>query len=163
MLRHFRYLRYLMRHKWYVMIECWKRGLIWRGITHDLSKFLPSEWGPYADYFYGPEDRRDEERFSRAWLLHQHRNDHHWQWWILRNDDHTVKTLPMSDAARREMLADWVGVARAGGKDLLRWYAENSDKMQLNRSTRAWLRRNLPASKISGDDTQDPELERSNR
>ncbi len=28
-------------------------GLIWQGITHDWSKFLPSEWIPYAEYFYG--------------------------------------------------------------------------------------------------------------
>jgi len=47
------YLKYIIRHKWYVGIECFKMGVYWRGITHDLSKFLPSEFIPYAKYFYG--------------------------------------------------------------------------------------------------------------
>lgn len=27
------------------------------------------------------------ENFNRAWLLHIHRNPHHWQHWVLINDD----------------------------------------------------------------------------
>jgi len=53
--REFKYAWYIIRHKWFVFLECGKRGLVWRGITHDLSKLRPSEWAPYADYFYGPE------------------------------------------------------------------------------------------------------------
>jgi hypothetical protein len=89
------------------MVECWKRGLIWRGLVHDMSKFLPSEWITYAEYFYGnlrsteffdlqarygcaelaPWGESIEDLFSLSWLRHQHRNPHHWQYWILRNDD----------------------------------------------------------------------------
>ena len=47
MAKFFRYLSYVIRHRWFVMIECFKRGLIWRGLTHDLSKFHPSEFFPY--------------------------------------------------------------------------------------------------------------------
>jgi len=52
-MKYLKYLKYILKHKWYVMIECFKNGLIWRGLMHDLSKFLPSEFIPYANFFYG--------------------------------------------------------------------------------------------------------------
>ena len=97
---HCRYASYVLRHRWFVLVECWRRGLYWRGLTHDLSKLLPSEWFPYVRHFYGPKPECDEDgtewrteaddaadaAFDLAWLKHQHRNDHHWQAWLLRED-----------------------------------------------------------------------------
>jgi len=40
-MRYLKYLKYLLRHKWFVMLECFKEGLFWLGLTHDLSKFSP--------------------------------------------------------------------------------------------------------------------------
>jgi len=51
------YLSYLIRHKWFVMLECFKEGLYWQGIIHDLSKFLPSKLFPYANFFYNKKVR----------------------------------------------------------------------------------------------------------
>lgn len=31
-------------HKWLVMKHCFRLGLYWRGLTHDLSKYMPSEF-----------------------------------------------------------------------------------------------------------------------
>jgi len=105
MLKHFRYLKYVIRHKWYVFIECCKLGIPLRGIVHDISKLKPSEWIPYARYFYGDNwpdwDKAKHqchgypykmtkqgisEAFDIAWLHHQNRNKHHWQYWLLVND-----------------------------------------------------------------------------
>jgi hypothetical protein len=95
------YLAYVVRHKWFVTIECWKDGLLWRGLRHDLSKFLPSEFFPYARFFYEPDGSKRTKRdktgyykpsdtgdpsFDKAWFLHQKRNDHHWQWWVFPDD-----------------------------------------------------------------------------
>lgn len=96
-MKHLKYLCYVLRHKWFVLIECCKLGISWRGIVHDLSKFTPTEWFPYVEKFYGdrpsPRDATGAYDplsvgglFDRAWLHHQHYNDHHWQWWILRGD-----------------------------------------------------------------------------
>lgn len=60
MKKHLRYLKYLIRHRWYVFLECCKLGIPWRGIVHNLSKFLPSEWFPYVERFYG----NDREGYS---------------------------------------------------------------------------------------------------
>ena len=159
MLSHLKYLRYVIVHKWWVMVECFRHGLYWRGLMHDLSKLLPSEYLPYAAFFYGREQCGQQSRdetgyykptdtgdvaFDFAWLLHQKRNDHHWQWWILPEDEGGVKVLPMSRAARLEMLCDWHGAGRAQGKpDTAAWYRKNGHKMQLHPETRAWVEARL--------------------
>jgi len=51
--KHLAYLRYVLRHKWFVLLACWRAGLYWRGIVHDWHKFLPSEWFPYVEHFHG--------------------------------------------------------------------------------------------------------------
>lgn len=154
--RHWSYLKYILRHKWYVFLACLKLGVpIWIAIFHDWDKFLPDEWFPYARFFYEPDGskrtRRDttgyyipydtgDQAFDFAWLLHQKRNKHHWQWWILPQDDGDTKIFPMQDVYRREMLSDWIGAGRALGKPKTwEWYAANKDNMKLHPDTRAWI------------------------
>lgn len=84
-----RYLASLLKHKWYVFIECCKLGIPWLGIIHDLSKFLPCEFIYYARNFYGdksPVDCAHSRDFDYAWLHHQKANRHHWQYWLLNYD-----------------------------------------------------------------------------
>lgn len=146
----FKYLNYVLRHKWYVFIECWKEKIIWRGIIHDLSKFLPSEFLPYAFHdfdkerdstgYYKPTDTGDRA-FDFAWLLHQKRNKHHWQFWVLPEDDGGIKVLEMPDKYRKEMLCDWRGAGKAQGygDNTRDWYKKNKNKMQLHPNTRKWI------------------------
>lgn len=156
-----KYLKNLLRHKWFVFVECCRLGIPWLGIVHDLSKFLPSEWLPYARYFYGKwptEEEADRQfpfgtvltkekvaaQFDVAWLHHQHRNKHHWQRWLLTLDsarsDGRLFPIAMPDRYRREMLADWRGAGRAyGNPDTRVWYLANRDKMRLHPETRAWV------------------------
>jgi hypothetical protein len=56
--KHLKYLKYVVKHKYYVARECFKEGLYWRGIVHDWTKLTPKEWIPYTEYFYG-EKRND--------------------------------------------------------------------------------------------------------
>lgn len=80
--------------------------------------------------------------FDLAWNHHQKRNPHHWQYWILVNDNSEPQEqlLEMPDRYRREMLADWRGAGRAlGFPDTLAWYTENRDKIRLHPNTRAWI------------------------
>ena len=150
---HLKYLSYVLRHKWYVFIACCRMGIVWQGITHDLSKFLPSEWFPYANYFYAnpskpkrnetgyykPYDTGDES-FDLAWLKHQKRNPHHWHYWTSPKGNGGIKLFSMPIRYRKEMIADWIGAGRAQGKpDTRAWYEANKDKMQLHEDTRAWV------------------------
>lgn len=140
-----RYLKYVLKHKWFVFVYCLRFGLIWRGITHDLSKFRPSEWGPYRDNFFSDKDMSEEESekitadFQMAWHLHQQRNRHHWQYWTEYDGlGWSMKTFEMPRADMLEMVADWMGAGRAitGKMDVLEWYEKNKDKMHFHSSTK---------------------------
>lgn len=114
---HLRYLSYVLRHKWFVFRAGLKtRAPLWRLLIHDWSKFSRAEWGPYVAYFYGDPERARFDvpaAFDRAWLHHQHRNPHHWQHYLLQEDDGDLKVLPIPAALVREMVADWMGAGRA--------------------------------------------------
>lgn len=138
--KHIKYLRYVIRHKWFVGIACFRRGIYWQGIVHDWSKLLPCEWMPYVESFYGGHDPRPDwvkAAFDAAWLHHQHANPHHWQHWVLREDSGNVKVLEMPEKYRLEMLADWEGAGRAisGRRDWVPWFRDNQDKIQLHPNT----------------------------
>lgn len=160
MKRYWSYLKYVIRHKWFVGIECFNKGLYWRGIIHDMSKFLPSEFVPYAKNFYNKDGSKKEvrdnigyykptstgdESFDFAWLLHQKRNKHHWQFWVLPKDEGGVVTLRMPINYLIEMVCDWVGAGKAQGfvspiedkyYETRKWYDKNKNKMQLHEKTR---------------------------
>lgn len=148
MKKHFLYLKTLLRHKWFVFLEACKLGIPILGIIHDISKFLPDEFIPYARFFYGEYEELEKEVvkecFDRAWLKHQHRNKHHWQYWLLMNDsggaikfpEKSFKQVEPQDMPLRyltEMIADWRGAGRAyGNPDTKEWYLKNRDKIILH-------------------------------
>lgn len=147
MIKYFRYVYYVLRHKYYVAIECLRRGLFLQAITHDLSKFRLSEIRSYAEYFYGNssggvkkgdhEGTPIQEAFDLSWLKHQHRNPHHWQHWILQEDSGGVKIMEMPDKYMKEMVCDWIGCGKAlGFPDTKGWYEKNKDQMRLHVNTR---------------------------
>jgi Family of unknown function (DUF5662) len=140
-MKHLRYLRYLARHKWFVLVAGLRvHAPLWRLLIHDWSKFLPSEWFAYAQSFYGPQPRTEEtkRRFNRAWLHHQHFNPHHWQHWVLHEDSGQTKVVEMPLPLMREMVADWAGAGRGmtGKWEVRAWYWKNQPHIQLNPVTR---------------------------
>ena len=154
MKRYLSYVGYLLRHTSEVRRACWKSGLFWQGIVHDLSKWRLDEAVPYAKFFYEKDGSKRQRRdttgyykptdtgdaaFDFAWLLHQKRNKHHWQYWICPQDDGGFKTFPMPRKYVLEMLCDWYGasMAQGYGGDLTAWYAKNRDKMMMHSETRA--------------------------
>lgn len=142
MKRHWAYLKYVMRHKYWVAHYCAYIGVpFWRAWLHDWSKFLPSEWLPYARTFYKPDGTGQYEPssdFEIAWRHHQRRQPHHWQYWLLTWDRGETVALRMPDVFVREMVADWCGAGRAirGKLEVWDWFENNQDKMILHHSTR---------------------------
>lgn len=146
-MKYFKYTWYLIKHKWFVAIECIKMGLIWRGIVHDVSKLYASEFFAYANYFYakppcmGVRLKKILDKFDCAWLRHQHRNKHHWQHWVLLNDDGNTVVVPMPKRYVKEMVADWIGAGRAiKGRgtpkdEVVDWYILSRPNMTLSSVT----------------------------
>ena len=161
---YWKYLKYVLKHKWFVFIECCKLGIPLRGLLHDLSKFLPSEFIPYARYFYGtwmeesewhgdkrnyvPWERTEmgiSEAFDLAWLKHQKRNKHHWQYWLLQCDSGELKALDIPLKYQKEMLADWRGAGKAinGKDDTKSWYLKNKDNIIIHPEVREFIEKSL--------------------
>lgn len=135
MRKHFKYLSYVLRHKWFVFRAGLKTGApIWRLIIHDYSKFSHAEWRPYVESFYSGRPRSEtKELFQQGWLHHLHKNPHHWLHWVLMNEDGTRTAFEMPQSLVREMVADWMGAGRAitGHWDIADWYEKNRPNMLL--------------------------------
>jgi len=158
MLQYFKHFKYILKHKYYVMIECFKRGLYWQGLIHDLSKLRPCEFIPYSNNFYNNkggsknnsnlsktgyyrDPDNDNNDFNLAWLSHIHKNFHHWQYWIEVKHDKTIKTYKMPEKYMIEMLCDWIGAGKAQGcnNNTKKWYEENNNKIILHEDTKRWI------------------------
>ena len=142
-MKYFKYLIYIIEHKWSVLIECWKEGLYWHGITHDLSKFRLSEFIPYARFFY-KKDRTNNYKqsdetdldFLSGWNLHQKRNKHHWNYWVSVTRKNEIIPLPMPEKYVRQMICDWRGMSRKFGGTAREYYIKNKDKFILHPLTK---------------------------
>jgi hypothetical protein len=152
MRRHLQYLKYVLRHKWFVLIAAVKVGCpLWRAIIHDWHKFMPGEWFPYARAFYdryGNKWYKPDTDFDHAWNAHQKRGKHHWQYWLLTFDQGGVESLDMPAVYIREMMADWWGAGKGqtGNWDAVTWYEKNKSLIKLSDATREILERELRAS-----------------
>jgi len=140
------YTKRLLEHKYYV----YKAGKIvgniptLRLIFHDWTKFLPVEFFPYAVYPFGDREKQTgkvQYDFDKAWGHHQKNNPHHWQYWILINDEDGTYCLDMPKTYIYEMVADWMGASKAytGSWDMTDWLKKNIYKIQLSPNTRLQL------------------------
>lgn len=109
--------------------------------NHDSSKYNAEEYGPYDAYFYGNnKSYAVVQDFKRAWLMHIHKNPHHWQHWILINDDPNEGEviLEMDYQYIVEMICDWWAFSWDKGNlhEIFNWYGEHKEYMKLAPHTR---------------------------
>lgn len=121
------HLKTVIKHKYWVGYYCFKAGLYWQGVTHDLSKFNPVEFFESVRYWQGhrsPIDACKEDKgCSMAWLHHKGRNKHHYEYWCDNFDrGFTCHTMPYKYAA--EMFCDFMGAGRAYMGDKFTYEAE---------------------------------------
>ena len=80
-----RHLKTVQRHRRLVRQHCFRLGLYWQGLTHDLSKFSPVEFWAGVKYFQGDRSPNDAQRrdkgYSASWMHHKGRNRHHFEYW----------------------------------------------------------------------------------
>lgn len=157
-----RYLKYILRHKRFVWVACFKMWLYRQGLIHDLSKLFPCEFKRYMRY-YSMNDKTVKKEFDRAWNHHQKYNPHHWQYWVLVEDGWTVTALEMPKKYVKEMLCDWRGVGRwfANTPEAIKKYEycerhevyaryhKNKDKILLHDYTKAYVENFLERQKRS--------------
>ena len=108
---------------------------------HDKSKNDPEEYDAYDNYFYGRNRScAVVEYFNKAWLRHIHKNPHHWQHWVLINDDpklgETCIEIPYQYVM--EMICDWWSFSWKENNlfEIFRWYEDHKAHIKLHPDTR---------------------------
>ena len=170
----FRYLKYVLSHKYYVFLAGRKIGVsLWQLAVHDLSKFGRHEFMQYArKYSYpavggvwpsrgliasyvGHTQESVDEAFNYAWLNHANKNPHHWQYWIVCENGGDSKVLDMPKKYAREMVADWMGAGRAitGSWDMTDWLHQNLYKVVVSKNTLLFIESILSDLGYNTEDT----------
>ena len=153
MRRYFSYFKKVLIHKYYVFLACLKlKAPLYLAITHDISKFTLEEFVPYAKYFYDKDgnpnsiknnhgeydDSKQGQDFHSAWLYHTNRNKHHWNYWSIIRNDSSINPMPIPEKYIKEMVADWIGAAKAYNPDVvvIDWYRKEKDNLIFHDNTR---------------------------
>lgn len=107
----------ITRHRHKVISHCFKIGIGFQGLFHDLSKYSPTEFIQGARYYVGyrspTELEREETGQSLAWMHHKGRNRHHFEYW---NDVDPVtkeyRSVPMPKKYVAEMFCDRIAASK---------------------------------------------------
>ena len=110
-------------HRYLVRKACFKVGLYWQGLTHDLSKYSPTEFLVGARLWTGVRSpnsvEREQKGYSEAWIHHKGRNKHHFEYWTdLSRTTRRYESVPMPRKYLAEMVMDRIAACKVyQGKD----------------------------------------------
>ena len=101
----------ITKHRFLVMLGCFRVGLYGQGLTHDLSKYSPTEFWNGARYYQGVRSpnaaEREDKGISEAWIHHKGRNPHHYEYWTDMNlKTRCYEPVPMPRKYLAEMVMD---------------------------------------------------------
>jgi hypothetical protein len=125
-----KHLKTIRKHKKYVRQACFKMGLFWQGLFHDLSKYSLTELS-ICKYYSGTrsphQNARDSIGYSPSWIHHYHNNKHHFQYWWDEDEDGNIIPMKMPYKYVIESFCDMLGASKAytvkdWGPDLLLCY-----------------------------------------
>ena len=107
----------ITHHRLLVCRNCFRVGLIWQGLTHDLSKYSPTEFLVGAKFYQGTRSpnaaERDLKGYSEAWIHHKGRNRHHYEYWTdMSPVTRCYESVPMPRKYLVEMVMDRIAACR---------------------------------------------------
>ena len=113
----FKHFHTITKHRHRVIKHCFKAGIGWQGLFHDLSKYSPSEFISGAKYYIGTRSPNERERelfgYSLAWMHHKGRNKHHFEYWVDINPQSKLyEPVPMPIRYVTEMFCDRVAACK---------------------------------------------------
>lgn len=157
------HLKTINHHRWLVLKYCFSVGLYWQGLTHDLSKYSPSEFLVGAKYYQGSRSPNAMERnikgYSSAWLHHKGRNKHHWEYWTDFTPNGPTKITGVEMPVRYvvEMFCDRVAASKTYRREKYQdsdpydYYMRSEDYHIIHPKTRALLEKMLISLKDKGE------------
>ncbi|MCR5409633.1 MAG: DUF5662 family protein [Lachnospiraceae bacterium] len=160
----------ITEHRMQVAKYCFECGLYVQGLTHDLSKYSPTEFLNGAKYYQGYRSPNNAERedkgYSEAWLHHKGRNRHHYEYWV----DYCSETSYNKEAKggmvpvrmpRRflvEMICDRVAASKVYNKghykdDMpLKYFERSMDRIFMHEDTKRELHAFLKMIAVFGEE-----------
>lgn len=144
------HLKTITKHRFLVMTECFRVGLIGQGLTHDLSKYSPTEFWAGARYYQGTRSpnaaEREDKGYSEAWMHHKGRNRHHYEYWTdMNRQTRCYESVPMPRRYLAEMVMDRIAACKTyQGKDYtsaspLRYFEKSRERELMHPQTRQEL------------------------
>lgn len=118
-----KHLHTVNQHRRLVRKYCFRLGLYWQGLTHDLSKYSPMEFWAGVRYFQGDHSPNDAQRrangYSDSWMHHKGRNRHHFEYWTdYGTNGEGIIGIEMPDKYLAEMFCDRLAASKVyRGKD----------------------------------------------
>ena len=107
----------ITQHRHMVIKHCVMAGIPFKGLGHDLSKYSPIEFINSIKYYTGTCSpnvlERQKTGASKAWMHHQGRNTHHFEYWIDYNAE-AGRRIPIRMPLRSviEMFCDRVAASK---------------------------------------------------
>jgi len=152
----------ITHHRLLVMQGCFKVGLYWQGLTHDLSKYAPTEFMIGARYYQGTRSpnaaEREEKGYSEAWMHHKGRNRHHYEYWTdMNRATRRYESIPMPRKYLVEMVMDRIAACRTyQGKDYtddsaFAYFEKSVDRQLMHPETRQQLAHLLTMLRDQGE------------
>ena len=153
----------ITKHKILVMQGCFKVGLYWQGLTHDLSKYSPTEFFNGVRYFQGTRSpisaEREDRGYSEAWMHHKGRNRHHYEYWTDMNmETRQYESRPMPRKYLVEMVMDRRAASMIYQKEAytpghpLEYQLTSKDRALMNEQTRRELEYILTMLRDEGEE-----------
>lgn len=149
------YAGYVIKHKANIVKPMVEMNLPYsQALSHDISKFRPSEFSPYRNWFFGPEGRTAVEPSSKVFNTWRHAvqkhykdNPHHW----MKVGKDPAK-VPIE--TKMESVADWYSVGKTlrgsrGYPTFKNWYIKRRDKLPVDNTTKTIIDYNLGLLKTS--------------
>ena len=107
----------ITKHRHKVMRGCFRVGLIWQGLCHDLSKYGPTEFWQGALCYQGTRSpnaaAREKYGYSTAWMHHKGRNKHHYEYWTdIPPGKHAYEAVPMPTRYLVESVMDRIAASK---------------------------------------------------
>lgn len=111
------HIKTVTRHRALVCKHCFKAGIYFQGLTHDLSKFSPEEFWVSCRMYQGTRSPNEAERelkgYSSAWIHHKGVNKHHFEHWTDYNPvTKKVEPVKMPIEYVIEMFCDRVAASK---------------------------------------------------
>ena len=107
----------ITHHRRLVRRGCFKVGLYWQGMTHDLSKYTPTEFMVGARHYQGTRSPNAAERelkgYSESWMHHKGRNRHHFEYWTdMNRQTRRYEAVPMPRRFLAEKVMDRIAACK---------------------------------------------------